>query len=248
MLTSAIKKFICIHAHEDMPHECCGVLIKNPITKKISIFRCKNISETPEKCFIMRNQDIHIHGLDNIIAFYHSHPNGIDFSLADIAFSEKLKKICILYSVQENLFKEYKPCGAKLPYVGRPYFLGTLDCFTLFQDYYRRELNIYLDSNIDDYEECVYSRLRSKDFDYTKVNVNSLNDYFLSHDFQEVETPKKHDIIITKAPQIKFPVHILVYLGENKVLHHFREFSEIENYSNAYKRLTTNIYRHISFI
>lgn len=246
MLTYEIKHFIKQDAKSKYPLECCGLLVD--ISGYIYAVPCLNVSKTPEKSFIISNEEIKKYGLDNIRGFYHSHKDNPDFSLADIAFSEKLNLKCVLYCCDSDIFKIYEPNGMEIPYVGRPFFIGTLDCFNLFKDYYRRELNIVFNDTIEHPERLNYSYWSTDEcfekYGYCKI----LEDYFLSHGFNKVNDLKQHDIIEIKMPHIKFPTHIGIYLGQQKLLHHLHEFSAIESYSSKYKRLTTNIYRHNSLM
>lgn len=235
------KKIIIQDSQNSYPNECCGILAN--INNQIIAIPCKNISESPLKSFIIDPAQIHLYDINKIEGFYHSHKDIIDFSIADIAFSEKLKKYCILYVVDSNIFKFYQPNGMEIPYIGRPFFLGTLDCSNLVKDYYRRELNIKLD-DIQHPERFNLENWKNEKLwnDYKAWNI--LEEYLLSQGFIKVNELKKFDIITMKMLNIRFPIHLAVYMGEDRILHHLNEFSEISNYSNSYKRLTYGIYRH----
>ena len=237
------KQDIILQSKQSYPKECCGLLVK--IIHKIVVVPCNNISETPEKSFIIDNSEIAKYRMDDIVGFYHSHKDSDEFSLADIAFSEKSNKNCMFYCCDKDIFKEYEPKGMEIPYVGRPFFAGYLDCLTLIRDYYRRELNIHLDDKKHpergNFKSCQREEMWDKYQDW-----NILENYLLSQNFIKVDKIKKYDIVLMKAPNIKYPIHFAVYLDDNQILHHFSEFSEISTYSNAYKRFTTGIYRHKS--
>ncbi len=230
------------HAKQVYPNECCGIVLNNDV-----IVPCRNISDTPEKSFIIDSDQIKDYANENIVGFYHSHKEYEDFSLADIAFSEKLHKFCILYCVDSNQLKYYYPSGAIIPYVGRPFFVGTLDCFTLSQDFYKREFNINI-SDLKHSQRFNWRNWRSKEtLAICGENNSIIKDHFINNDFVEIKKPgQKGDIILVKLPNIKFAVHVIIYLSNNMILHHVNEFSEIGNYNNVYKRLTTNVLRHKS--
>lgn len=235
-LTEIQKEQIKLHAKTTYPNECCGILVGNSSESTVVI--CDNIADKPEYSFIINPDQIQNYDIKDIHAFYHSHKEEERFSIADIAFSEKLGKECVLYIVDKDIFKIYTPNGASTPYVGRPFFIGELDCINLFLDYYQRELNLQLPE--------IPKKLR---INYTDTaNKNFLYEYYTSNDFTRVLQPQTHDIILMSLPNVKFPVHILIYLGQNKVLHHLNEFSTIEPYNNAMKRLTTHIFRHRSLV
>ena len=244
-LTDNIKTYIIQHAKETYPYECCGLIIKNKDV--IYPVKCKNISEDPIKSFIIDNDDIQKYDFNLIVGFYHSHKDFPDFSLADIAFSEKLKKNCVLYIVDSRIFKEYSPRNIEIPYEGRPFMVGNLDCLTLVQDYYRRELNIKL-SQIQHPEKFNRKYLEDINLWHKYKCYSILEDYLINEGFTKVNELEKHDIILMRTPKIKFPIHVGVYLGDNRILHHYFEFSEISAYTNVYKRFTTGVYRHKNLI
>lgn len=239
-LTIQHQNFIKSHALSESPKECCGIIDLNN-----NIIKYQNISEFPERSFIMECDDI-----SHISAFYHSHNSGDDFSLADMAFSEKLKIPCILYCIYTDKFYQYSPNGYNIPYEGRPFMMGCMDCFTLTQDFFKRELNINI-NNIDGFTNHpgLKEHKNWKNSNYHNYSHNTLiRDFLLLQNFIEVQTLKKYDIILLQTPGVKFPSHMAVYLGENTILHHFYEFSAKENYRNAYQKMTKHILRHQSLL
>lgn len=247
-LTKENQEIIIRHSKEIYPKECCGIITNS--SGIINVIPKINRSITPEKSFIIYNDDISDIPQEQIIGFYHSHKDSTEFSIADIAFSEKLNKISVLYICDKNEFKFYIPNGATIPYVGRPFFIGVLDCFTLSRDYFSRELNVDIKDLdgftnhpiISDYKEWKSDKYKN----YTDNTL--IKDFFAQQGFQEVGDLKKHDIILVKMPGVKFTSHICIYLGDNRILHHFSEFSEIHSYTNVLKRLTTHTMRHSSLI
>lgn len=238
MLSSNIKNFIKQCAKKQSPKEACGFLIKRG--SKLSAVESVNISHTPLQSFIIDPAEVQKYHLKNIVAVWHSHIDGGQFSAGDVAVSEKLNKSFVLYNISTDSFHIYEPKGVPLPYVGRPFLMGTLDCFQLFKEYYARELNIHFLDNIDppEYSNKIDWKKHEKTFSDTIASFLSRNG------FQKVNKLNKHDIITTTIPSVKFPVHFMIYLGENTVLHHFEELSGIGPYNNALKRLTTGFYRH----
>lgn len=239
-LTQEIKQVIENHAIKEYPKECCGIIVDG------KAIECENISETPLKSFIVKPSVIRAYGLENITGFYHSHPEPGDFSVADIAFCEKLNKTCILYLCQSKEFKIYNAKGMKIPYEGRPFFLGTLDCLSLFKDYYQRELNLIFDNDIEHPERFNYKAWSTPEFTEKYGYVTVVYDYLIKNGFVEVHSLQKHDIILMRLAHINFPVHIVIYLGNNQILQHMGEFSKVESYLSQYQRLATNILRHNS--
>lgn len=244
MLTKEFKNFIKEDALKQYPNECCGIIING------EIIAGKNVSLTPIDNFIMDQDMLDLYDARDISAFYHSHQQMENFSEADIAFSERLNKNSILYVCDKDIFKTYEPIGIIIPYVNRPFLIGEFDCFTLSRDYLQRELNIHVpDVNGFTNHPEIRNYRKWKTDEYDKYANNTLiKDFFVLHGFTEVGDLKKHDIILTKMPGVKFTSHICIYLGENRILHHFSELSGIISYSNAIKRLTTHVLRHSSLM
>ena len=242
-LSDANKNIIIEDAKKAYPNECCGLIVDRD--GELVAIPCKNVSGYPEKSFIVDPEQVRLIELDKIIASYHSHKDTMDFSIADIAFAERLQKFCVLYIVDSNQFKIYTPNHAQTPYAGRPFFIGYLDCLTLVQDYYKRELNIHIPDGVHS------ERKNSKTWRETaeKYKFNTIaRDFFMEHGFVEVKDLKKHDLLLIKIDRLTFPSHLAIYLGNDQILQHLYEFSSIEAYRKCYQRLTAHIMRHRSLI
>lgn len=228
-------------AEKEFPKECCGIIVS--INGHNTVIPCINRSLTPEDSFAISENDIKDYPLDSIIAFYHSHKENDEFSIADIAFSEKLNKKSIIYICRTKQFKQYEPHGAKIPYIGRQFFPGVLDCYTLLQDFYRQELNIKL-NNIEHINRDMYNSWRDSKMIDEQLKNSSLVSSMLNNGFNETRTLRKYDVVLLRLIDIPYPIHTAIYLGDNKILHHLEELSTIESYRNVYKRLTVKILRH----
>lgn len=240
-LSQSNQEIIVEHATREYPKECCGLLVST--SKKVTAIPCINRSETPEKNFVIRADDIKDFPLSKIKGFYHSHKDYPDFTIADVAFSEKLNKDSFIYICDSKQFKHYIPHGAKIPYVGRQFFPGVLDCLTLVQDYFHYELNIKLPNLTHDYRDMT-SVWQTADIIESQKKDSTLIQFLRQNSFTEVKDLKKFDVIVLSLKTIPYPIHTAIYLGENKVLHHLKEFSEIEPYREVYKRFTFGIFRH----
>lgn len=247
MLPLEFQNFIKKDAQDKYPNECCGLIFENG-----EITSCRNVSDTLEKSFVIDTEELEKNILNYITGFYHSHKDYPEFSVADIAFSEKLKKICVLYVVDLDTFKEYHPNGMEIPYEGRPFFFGHLDCFSLFQDYYRRELNINIILPVINHPkryDIKYWQTKEALIEFDKLGRPAwIHNFLMDNNFTKVDDLKKYDILVFKAPNIPFPSHVAIYLDNNQILHHFFEYSARENYSNAFKRMNVGVYRHQSLI
>ena len=134
------------HALKDYPRESCGLVVL--VNGDETYWPCKNLAEGNDS-FIMCKEDwAEAEDAGEITAVVHSHPD------ADAAPSEADKLACeatqvpwVIVSVHENAVSGRtvtSPTGFKAPLVGREFFHGFLDCYTLIQDWYEREAGILL--------------------------------------------------------------------------------------------------------
>jgi hypothetical protein len=119
-------------------------------------------------------------------------------------------------------------------YEGRPFLHGIFDCYTLIRDYYKREFNIFLPTNMQ------------RNWDWWSHGENLYVDNAKYHGFEEVADIKKHDVLVMKIGS-PVPNHGAIYLGNNKILHHAAgRFSTIQTLTNSYKQKISVIYRNKS--
>lgn len=120
--------------------------------------------------------------------------------------------------------------NAKL--VNRPFLHGMFDCYTLIRDYYRRNFNIMLPTNMQ------------RNWEWWTEGSNLYVDNARSYGFEEVNEIKKHDVLVMSIGS-QVPNHGAIYLGDNKILHHIGgRFSTIENLKSSYKHSLSVIYRN----
>jgi hypothetical protein len=120
-------------------------------------------------------------------------------------------------------------------YEGRPFLHGLFDCYTLIRDYYKKEFNIFLPTNIQ------------RNWEWWSQGENLYVENAKYHSFEEVTDIKKHDVLIMKVGS-PVPNHGAIYLGDNKILHHIAgRFSTIQNLTNSLKQKISVIYRNRLF-
>jgi len=120
-------------------------------------------------------------------------------------------------------------------YEGRPFLHGLFDCYTLIRDYYKKEFNIFLPTNIQ------------RNWEWWSQGENLYLDNAKNYGFEEATDIKKHDILIMKIGS-PVPNHGAIYLGDNKILHHNAgKFSTIQTLTNSYKQKIAVIYRNKLF-
>ena len=108
--TEEVKRIIRQHSLEELPGECCGLIIQNSYGD-IEVFKCENSAQDKIHNFAISAEDYLIAtSTGNILAMYHSHPQGEpEFSEADKATSNGHKIYSLLYHMETDQFLEYPP-------------------------------------------------------------------------------------------------------------------------------------------
>jgi cell wall-associated NlpC family hydrolase len=125
-----------------------------------------------------------------------------------------------------------QPMGDDVPYVGRPYIPNVHDCYTLAQDYYRREFGLVLGS---------YENIE----DWWLKGENFLADYYEKEGFERVSgEPATGDAMLIQSGA-KVPNHVAIYVGDDRILHHSRSrLSKHDTYAGYWKDHTIFHLRH----
>lgn len=226
--------------------ESCGLVLE--AISGLIIEPCKNISEFPRQHFLISSEEQREkEHKGKLIGFYHSHVDTNDFSHLDKAVAEATNLTCFLYKIPTEELLEYKPNGWKAPYLGRPFIPGIFDCSELVRDYYKKELNLSLPRITHEFKYSPSDDMETlKKMGYTDED-HQLTDYFTNNGFKIVPEPALHDVILMRGLHIKCPVHCLIYLGNDKVLHHpSKSNSKTDQYDRVFKKLTSCILRHQS--
>lgn len=117
-------------------------------------------------------------------------------------------------------------------YEGRPFIHGMFDCYTLVRDYYKRNFNIFLPTNIQ------------RDWEWWNKGENLYLENAKDCSFEEAEDIKKHDVLLMKINS-PVPNHAAIYIGDGKILHHMAgRFSTIQDLTFSYKQKISIIYRN----
>lgn len=234
-LTEKLKEEILKHGKQESPKECCGLVAIVKGRKRY--FPCKNIAEGPEEHFIIDPDDyIKVEDKGEIIAVVHSHPLvSPKPSGADLVACEKSGVPWIIFNPDNETWEYCEPEGFELPFVGREFSHGIVDCYTLWKDFYERELGIKMGE---------YFR---RD-DWWHRGENLYLDNFKKEGMYEVdpEDIQYGDVILM---QIESPVpnHAAVYLDNSIILHHVHgRLSSRDVYGGYYKKNTAKVIRHES--
>ena len=241
MLTKSIKAAIIKHAATEYPRECCGVIVGK------EYIPCINIAADDGQFEICPMDLVGASKEGDIKAYVHSHPDGsTEPSMPDkVQMNLHGLPWVITNGTEVSL---HKPKGFKAPLVGREYYHGLMDCYTLVRDYYQRELDITLND---------YARSDAW-WEDSKSKPLYLNN-FKSEGFVEVENIQKHDIILCRLGRTEHVNHALVFIGDGTlkseptddvvgdhlVLHHpYNRESLREIYGEQWQRRVAVIIRH----
>lgn len=246
-LNKSLKNAITDHAWATYPHECCGLIIDGKYQP------CVNISHDPANSFEIDPTQL----IDtDIQAIVHSHPNGssepseidrvqmglhgVDWVIVGLGVHSDGEKYCTI--------KSHKPKAYQAPLIGREYYHGTQDCYSLVRDYYQRELGIELPDfdRLDDWWE---------DENAEPLYQNN----FAKVGFEIVHDVQKHDVILCRVGRTHHINHALIFLGDGTlmsettppcvgdslVLHHpHGRLSVREIYGESWAKRTAMIVRH----
>lgn len=229
------------HLKECYPNEGCGVVIGGVF------YPLRNIADKPRLSFVMSAIDLadlqDAHG--ELQAVVHSHPDASpNPSDADRVMAEEFGVEWFIASVSAqdiSDFVSFKPEGYEAPLIGRQFAYGTLDCYALVRDYYKRELGIALPDF--DRGNNHWWKDKASDFD-------PFTEHFAEAGFKEValRAAKPNDAILMQILSTKGRInHCGVYLGNNQFLHHLEgRLSRKDIYGGYWMECTLKIVRHES--
>jgi cell wall-associated NlpC family hydrolase len=124
-----------------------------------------------------------------------------------------------------------------IDYLNLPYSLGTQDCYTLVQQFYKNEYSLQLKN---------YARPNAWSLN---PQLNLLHNLFNQEGFFDTgnnpNKVQKGDVLVMNL--LKSPVdnHIGIYVGRNKILHHmYGKPSELSEYDHRWRLRVTTVLRH----
>lgn len=119
---------------------------------------------------------------------------------------------------------------------GKPFKLGTQDCFSLVQDFFKHFFSIEMPDIA-----------RPNDWEPAKDNL--IDKHYALTGFEKLDVdenwpPRPADVLVTTVGG-SVPNHLVVYLGQNEILHHKAyALSSRETMRPVWKRYTSYILRH----
>lgn len=219
--------------------EVCGVIINK--RGRGVFYPCKNLSNNSEYEFIMDPIDRIIASKDGDIVFIvHSHIDvSEDPSAHDIASCNAGKVPWIIYSLLTKKYTTIQPINQETPLIGRQYYYGVQDCWSLIVDVYKRELDKIL----------VYPA--DPDPEWHMHGRNHFNDLIDAMGFVVVTDNSliKYDVILMQTGKSPYLNHSALYYGDNIILHHAVDrLSCKEVYGGYWSKVTGKVIRHKDLI
>ena len=208
MLPPSIMSLIMAHAKEESPKECCGLVAV--VKGKRRYFPCKNLADTPDEHFVLDPVDYAaVEDKGEIVAVIHSHPTtNHNPSPADRVACEQSGMPWHIVNPNTENWGYCEPEGFELPYVGREFSHGVVDCYSLCRDWYKREFGLELRN---------YPR-RDKWWEHGE---NLYLENFEKEGFRQIPLAdvERGDALLMQLVS-PVPNHAAIYLGEQQVLHH----------------------------
>lgn len=234
-LGTTLQTEILAYAQACDPKEMCGVI--HIVKGRKRFYACNNIAATPDEHFVLDPADYAAaEDLGEIVAIVHSHPvTRPDPSPADQISCNNTGLPWVIVNPKTEEWGYCEPKAFELPYVGREFVFGVVDCYSLLRDWYKRELGLAL---------ADFPR-RDR---FWERGENLYVDGYKSQGFREVpfdELQYGDGILMQLGAEL--PNHGAVYLGDQQILHHIQgRLSSRDVYGGYYVKSTAMVLRHES--
>lgn len=238
-MNKTIKNQFLKHAKEQMPREACalGVVVKG----RLRLFICPNQSENMDEFCISADDWIKAEELGTIACIIHSHVDCSNLpSVADKVACEHIGLPWYIVSLVDDSWNEIVPTGYVPDLIGREFYHGVVDCYTLCSDWYKINRNIDL------------PHFHRKD-DWWANGENLYVDNFESAGFEKLPTIDGELDFASAQPgdaflmqiQSDVPNHAAIYLGDGVIIHHLHgRLSSRDVFGGYYQKHTTHILRY----
>lgn len=234
-LGTTLQTEIMAYAQACDPKEMCGLI--HVVKGRKRFYACANIAATPDEHFILDPTDYAAaEDLGEIIAVVHSHPiTPPQPSVADQLSCNNTGLPWIIVNPKTEQWGQCQPAVLELPYVGREFVFGVVDCYSLVRDWYKREWQLEL-----------YDFPRRDGF--WERNENLYVDNYASQGFKQVAFSElEAGNLIFMQLGASLPNHAAIYLGDQQILHHVQgRLSSRDVYGGYYVKNTAMVLRHES--
>lgn len=232
MLESIVDE-VYAHAETTYPNECCGLAI---IFKgKLKYIPCSNMLSGDAFC-IPAEEYAKAEDMGEIVGVCHSHVNiSPNPSPADLVACEATQLPWLIVSYPSKQYIIHNPTGYKAPLIGRPFYHGVLDCYSLVRDYYTETIGL----DLGDFH---------RDNEWWNLGQDLYMDNLEKQGFVIVEDLKLHDGILMCLGSTVVN-HAAVYIGDGKILQHCtNRLSSRDVYGGYWRKYTKYIVRHKSLL
>jgi proteasome lid subunit RPN8/RPN11 len=234
-LGTTLQTEILAYAQACDPKEMCGVV--HVVKGRKRFYACSNIAATPDEHFVLDPADYAAaEDLGEVVAIVHSHPvTKPEPSDADRIGCNSSGLPWVIVNPKTEEWGQCEPSDFELPYVGREFVFGVVDCYSLCRDWYQREWGLTL-----------------TDFDrrdrFWERGENLYLDSYRSQGFRQVpfEELQYGDAILMQLFS-DLPNHAAIYLGDQQILHHVQgRLSSRDVFGGYYVKSTALVLRHES--
>lgn len=223
------------HAKSVFPAEACGLVVI--VKGKERFWPCRNISPVANDQFAIDPVDYAAADeAGEIVAIFHSHVYiNAEPSQADLVSCEVTGLKWYILSLPTEVWNEFEPSGYEAPLVGRVHSWGSLDCWTIVWDWYKREKGVEL-LNVP----------RTRDFWRDGTDILGSNYKKAGfRDLEEGEELEVGDVILMQTGDTVVPNHVALYIGDDQILHHAEgRLSSRDVYGGWYKKHTVKVVRY----
>jgi proteasome lid subunit RPN8/RPN11 len=234
-LSERLKVEILAHAKAEDPRECCGLIAV--VKGRRRYIPCRNIAATPDEHFILDPTDYAAaEDQGEIMAVVHSHPTTQPTpSPADRLSCNATGLPWIIVNPKIEAWGGCEPEHFELPYVGREFVFGVVDCYSLVRDWYAREWNLEL---------ADFSRRDQ----FWERGENLYVDNYASQGFRRIDfTELAYGDSLLMQLGSPLPNHAAIYLGDQQILHHIQgRLSSRDVLGGYYVKNTAMVLRHES--
>lgn len=232
MIESDILTEVINHARRELPRECCGLIIV--FKGRFKYIPCHNDANDNNEFSINPQDFARAEDLGEIVYIVHSHPNTPNKpSVVDLVNIEKTNLPWLIVNPHNGEYTVTKPSGYIAPLIGRQFFPGVLDCYTIIQDYYKQHLNIILPH-------------WPREDNWWLIGKNYYLDCYAASGFSLVTdgTIKPYDLVLMNLGT-SVVNHGGIIMPDGTLLHHAQgRLSSRDVYSGYYRNITSHVIRH----
>lgn len=242
LVTPELREQMLVHAEQEAPDECCGLLVRFDGEQGLRYVPAVNDLKGQGERDQFRLDPLTFTQCEDageVLAVVHSHPNASAHpSMADRKGCEATGLPWLILGWPSGAMVELGPKGWAAPLLGREYYFGVLDCYTLLQDFYRRDLAITLpDFDREGFKagEPLYRRhMQEAGFELV-ADGSCLEEHLL----------QRGDVLLLRVQSPDVDNHVAAYLGDGHMMHHLHgQLSRRDRFDHPWQRRCFGVARH----